>query len=318
MQKVYFIKLIILLFFLDYIYKTQKDYTLKKFNSKISKNNKVKLFNTSINHSLYNDNSTKNNNIIYKTEQNINISNININKTNEKSNISNINITKTNSKKNFSNINNIYREDFFIESKSKNFSHMNTYQNFKKINKSFNIRNIKIARLNDLIDKLNYYSYLRTPKFILIFDYIYSEYCDDFNGYYLFEYYLKNNSTDVYYFINNNSKLYKSQLKHNKTKNIIPINPKVNLYQDLLYYLLNSKIIIQSYTFINFQKMVNYVPYLKYLLLTHGIRYFKTKLEKIEFYNLIRSKRNIISTSPFEYQILIKYHIQKYIFIKQD
>ena len=54
--------------------------------------------------------------------------------------------------------------------------------------------------------------------------------------------------------------------------------------------------------------MVSYVSYLKYLLLTHGIRYFKTKLEKIEFYNLIRSKRNIISTSPFEYQMLIKYH----------
>ena len=149
---------------------------------------------------------------------------------------------------------------------------------------------------------------MRKPKFILIFDYINSKYCDDFNGYYLFEYYLKNNSTDVYFFINNNSKLYKSQLKHNKTKNIISINPNVNLYQDLFYYLLNSKIIIQSYTLINFQKMVSYVPYLKYLLLTHGIRYFKTKLEKIEFYNLIRSKRNIISTSPFEYQMLIKYH----------
>jgi len=308
MQKVYFIKLIILLFFLDYIYKTQKDYTLKKFNSKMSKNNKVKLFNTSINHSLYNDNSTKNNNIIYKTEQNINISNININKTNEKLNISNINKTKTNAKKNFSNINNIYRKYFFIKSKSKIYSHMNTYQNFKKIIKNFNIRNIKILTLNDLIFKLNYYSNFRTPKFILIFDYIYSEYCDDFNGYYLFEYYLKNNSTDVYYFINNNSKLYKSKLKNKKMKYIIPINPKVNLYKDLFYYLLNSKIIIQSYTLIDFQKMVSYVPYLKCLNINHGIRYFKSKIEQIEFYNLIRRKRNIISTSPFEYQMLIKNH----------
>lgn len=188
---------------------------------------------------------------------------------------------------------------------------MNTYQKIKKINVKFNIRNIKIENLNDLIFKLNLYSNLRKPKFILIFDYIYSKYCDDFNGYYLFEYYLKNNSTDVYYFINKNSKLYKSKLKHKKMKNIIPINPKLNLYKDLFYYLLNSKIIIQSYALIDFQKMVSYVPYLKYLLLTHGIRYFKTKLERLEFYNLIKSKRNIISTSPFEYQMLIKYHHSK-------
>ena len=214
--------------------------------------------------------------ILFITEQNINISNININKTNEKLNISNINKTKTNAKKNFSNINNIYRKYFFIKSKSKIYSHMNTCKNFRKIIKNFNIRNIKILTLNDLIFKLNYYSNFRTPKFILIFDYIYSEYCDDFNGYYLFEYYLKNNSTDVYYFINNNSKLYKSKLKNKKMKYIIPINPKVNLYKDLFYYLLNSKIIIQSYTLIDFQKMVSYVHYLKYLLLTHGIRYFKT------------------------------------------
>ena len=31
-------------------------------------------------------------------------------------------------------------------------------------------------------------------------------------------------------------------------------------------------------------------------------------MEQIEFYNLIRRKRNIISTSPFEYQMLIKNH----------
>ena len=283
MKKVYYIKLIIILFFLGYTYIIQKGYLLKKFNSEVSKNNIVKLFNSSINHSLYNDNSTKNNN-----------------------DISNININKTNAKENLININNIYREDFFM--KSKNDSHINTYQNFNKTDEKFNIQNIRIANLSDLIANLNFYSDLREPKFILIFDYIYSEYCNDFNGYFLFEYYLKNNATDVYYFINNNSKLYISQLKHNQTENIIPINPKVNIYKDLFYYLLNSKIIIQSYTFYDFQTMVSYVPYLKYLHINHGIRYFKTKMEELDFYYLIRSKRNVISTSPFEYQLLIKYN----------
>jgi len=49
------------------------------------------------------------------------------------------------------------------------------------------------------------------------------------------------------------------------------------------------------------------LPYLKYLKINHGVRYFKTKIGLIDLIYLNVSKRNIITSSPFEYELFIKY-----------
>lgn len=192
-----------------------------------------------------------------------------------------------------------------------------------------NISNIQIENLNDLINKLNKYSYLREPKNIIINDLFTSNTCSDFNGYYLFEYYLENNYKNVYYIININNDLYQTILKKNKnniSKNLILYENENNTKNDFIYnslwknlfkYLLDGYIIIQSYTFNQFLKILNNVPYLKYLRINHGIRYFKTKTEKYYFSNLNYDKRNMISSSPYEYSLFIsklnysKKHIYK-------
>jgi CDP-glycerol glycerophosphotransferase (TagB/SpsB family) len=187
----------------------------------------------------------------------------------------------------------------------------------KKINDEINeiISNFNITNTSDFINKLNNYSYLRTPKNILICDYLYSPFCDDFNGYSLFEYYLEKKVPDVYYLINSKTYFYQSLLKQKKTKNVIPISPRNNFYNDLFKYILNSKILIQSYSLFNFHEIVSNVSYLKYLNLNHGIRYFKKKIESYDFDHLIRDKRNLILTSPFEYDLLLKQfnHSEKYL-----
>ena len=71
--------------------------------------------------------------------------------------------------------------------------------------------------------------------------------------------------------------------------------------------MLHTKILVQSYIHLDFQKIVNNVPYLKYLKINHGVRFFKTNLGLFEFSNLNINKRNIISTSPYEYELFIKY-----------
>ena len=161
----------------------------------------------------------------------------------------------------------------------------------KKINDEINeiISNFNITNTSDFINKLNNYSYLRTPKNILICDY--------------------------YYLINSKTYFYQSLLKQKKTKNVIPISPRNNFYNDLFKYILNSKILIQSYSLFNFHEIVSNVSYLKYLNLNHGIRYFKKKIESYDFDHLIRDKRNLILTSPFEYDLLIKQfnHSEKYL-----
>ena len=43
--------------------------------------------------------------------------------------------------------------------------------------------NLKINNFIDLINQLNIYSYKRKAKYIIFADYIYSSYCDDFNGF---------------------------------------------------------------------------------------------------------------------------------------
>ena len=66
---------------------------------------------------------------------------------------------------------------------------------------------------------------------------------------------------------------------------------------------MNSKIIIQSYYFVDFQKIISKVDYLKYLKINHGVRYFKKIIAKDELYNINISKYHTIITSPYEYDI---------------
>ena len=51
----------------------------------------------------------------------------------------------------------------------------------------------------------------------------------------------------------------------------------------------------------NIQKLVNEVPFLKYLYLTHAVGYFKKKIIEKQLIFVKKNKRNIIVTSPYEY-----------------
>ena len=141
----------------------------------------------------------------------------------------------------------------------------------------------------------------RKPKYIILIDFYSNPYCEDINSYLIFEYYLKNNITDAYYVINNQSDLYRSLLKNNHTQNLIPIHRSQFIYNIIYPYILNSKIIVNSYILHEIQKVVSKVNYLKYLFITHAIGYFKTKIIAPQFNNLIVEKRNIIISSPYEY-----------------
>ena len=82
-------------------------------------------------------------------------------------------------------------------------------------------------------------------------------------------------------------------LKKNQTNNLIPIHTNDNLYETIYPYLLNSKIIVNSFIYMDLQKVVSRVNYLKYLFITHAIGYFKTKVISVQFDNLREDKRNI-------------------------
>lgn len=69
--------------------------------------------------------------------------------------------------------------------------------------------------------------------------------------------------------------------------------------------MLNSKIIVLSYVIYDLQNIINNVPYLKYLYINHGITYFKTNFISSELYYVRKEKRNIITSSPYEYDIFI-------------
>ena len=101
--------------------------------------------------------------------------------------------------------------------------------------------------------------------------------------------------------INNQSDLYRSLLKNNHTQNLIPVHRSQFIYNIIYPYILNSKIIVNSYILHEIQKVVSKVNYLKYLFITHAIGYFKTKIIAPQFNNLIVEKRNIIISSPYEY-----------------
>lgn len=164
---------------------------------------------------------------------------------------------------------------------------------------------IKNSNVRKLINKLKAFKKYRKPKYYIFSDFFGNKYCSDINAFSLFEYYLNNNITDSYYIINSQSDLYKNLKEENKTQNLILINGGMNIYEALFNYILNSKIIVQSYVFVDFHFIVNNITYLKYLYINHGITYFKNNFISSEFMYLNENKRNIITSSPYEYNIFI-------------
>lgn len=163
--------------------------------------------------------------------------------------------------------------------------------------------NITIHNIHELISNLNKYSKFRKKKYILLFDYFVNPFCNDFNSYMLFSFYKKKNTEEAYYIINNESYLYKNLLRVNKSKNLIPVNSKTNLWNILFPYLLNSKILVHSYAFSDFNKIIDKVNYLKYLKINHGVRFFKKLIGRYELKNINKNKFNTIITSPLEYEL---------------
>jgi len=178
----------------------------------------------------------------------------------------------------------------------------NKHNKTNKTKKTIENNNSRKLKLKNLINKLNRNSIYRKPKYLIFIDFYNNPFCNDINAYLLFKHYIKINETNAVYVINNSSELYKSLLKKNKTKNLIPVNDTSNFYKVMYPYLLNSKIIVNSYVYYDIQKIVNKVNYLKYLFITHAIGYFKTKIISPQLDTLKESKRNIIISSPFEYE----------------
>ena len=54
------------------------------------------------------------------------------------------------------------------------------------------------------------------------------------------------------------------------------------------------------------QRLVSEVPFLKFLYLTHAVGYFKKKIIEYELKNVKENKRNVIVTSPYEYNFYKK------------
>ena len=237
---------------------------------------------------------------------------INIKRYKKKQTINNLKSNNSSINKNINYINNTIKNNIYINNSHKN----NIYNklNYSEYNKSINIKKSydfkSLDPLDSLIYKLKKNQNLRIPKYILFFDYFENKYCLDTNAFSIFQYYHLNNNSDVYYIINNESDLYFSLSLKNKTKNLIPVNRIDNNFWLILYpYLLNSKIIVQSYIFYDFHKLISNVSYLKYLKINHGIRFFK-RLVNSEFFYLNSSKINTIVSSPYEYKLLkTKYHL---------
>ena len=191
-----------------------------------------------------------------------------------------------------------------------NITNITINDNNKKLN---NISNNNISlyynnfTLNELINKLLLKFNKTKQKYIIFSDYFHSKYCDDFNAYYIFKYYQQKNISNSYYIINVESDLYNRLIKKNETQNLILYNTSENFWRTLYKYLLHTKIIVQSYTLLEFQLLVNKLPYLKYLKINHGVRYFKKNIGLLDLNNLTVTKRNIITSSPFEYELYKKY-----------
>ena len=159
-----------------------------------------------------------------------------------------------------------------------------------------------------LIKKLNRFEFKRKPKYILFFDFITSPICSDKNSYLLFQEYKTNNDTNAYYVINEKTELYKSLLQKNQTQNLIPFTNFSNI-EELFPYLLNSKIIVQSYALYEFQIIINKVKYLKLLYICHAVNYFKINQIKDELLKLDKDKQHIVLTSPYEYNLYNKMNL---------
>ena len=187
----------------------------------------------------------------------------------------------------------------------------------KKISNKKNKNKNKNKIIDNLINQLNNDYIKRKPKYILLSDFFINKYCNDINSYIIFEYFRKNNNSDAYYIINEESLLFQSLLEKNQTNNLIPINPSTNYWVKLYNFILNSKIIVQSYTFFDFRKLISKVDYLKYLKINHGVRYFKKRLAEDELKNIKISKYHTIITSPYEYNIYKnKFHLNDTHFFK--
>lgn len=171
-----------------------------------------------------------------------------------------------------------------------------------KSNNISNQKGFKFKTLNQVINHLNKDIAFRQPKYLIFFDFYNNPFCNDINAYLLFEYYIKINVTNAFYIINYQSELYQTLQKKNQTNNLILINTYDNIYEVIYPYLLNSKIIVNSFIYNDIQKVVSRVKYLKYLFITHAIGYFKTNIISTQFNYLRKEKRNIIISSPFEYE----------------
>ena len=155
---------------------------------------------------------------------------------------------------------------------------------------------------------VNKYSINFEKKKILLFDYIDSDVCEDINAYTIFQYYQKMNNDNAYYFINENSNLYKSLIEQNKTKNIVPIKDQ-NDIETLTPYFYEAKIIVQSFASHTIQYYISRIKHIKFLYLTHAVNYFKKNTIAIELKKLVKEKQNIIMTSPYEYNLYKKINL---------
>lgn len=162
--------------------------------------------------------------------------------------------------------------------------------------------------INSLIYKLNVSQNNTKHNNIIFADYYLSKICYDKSAFSLFQYYLNNNIDIPYYIINSESDFYKSLLKKNQTRNLIIYNTRnlTAFYQNLFNYLKDTKIIVNAYSIPLMQYIAGKVPYIEYLKINHGIKYFKELYAKTEFIQELGSKKNVICSSPFEYELYIK------------
>ena len=185
-----------------------------------------------------------------------------------------------------------------------NYFYSNERNNIKNI--SFKDNNIK--DIKSLILQLNFYQNNTKRNNIIFADYYLSKICYDKSAFSLFEYYLKNNIDIPYYIINSESDFYKSLIRKNQTRNLILYN-STNLstfYQSLFNYLKDTKIIVNAYSIYLMQYIAGKVPYIKYLKINHGIKHFKELYAKTEFIKELGDKKNVICSSPIEYELYTK------------
>ena len=190
--------------------------------------------------------------------------------------------------------------------KIKNDSKLNSAIENKRKNSLFLY--CDITHINCLIKKLQLFQNQTNQMNIIFVDYYLSRTCYDKSAFYLFEYYLQNNIDIPYYIVNKNSDFYKDLQIQNKTRNLILYN-KDNLtlfYQNLYEILKDTKIIINAYSIKLFQLIVVNVPYIKFLKINHGIKYFKVLYAKTEFIKELSNKMNVVCSSPYEYELYIK------------